>query len=169
MPPPPAPSAGCVRQRRPLAVRVAIGKAAPAFGTPSASTGASQQLLCSGLMCTKCVLPTTTDDSYPSGGRNPLRRICKFCSATDKAVARDKALASAVKSYNSEQKVGFYKKQRQKAEDRTSQGKRDSVAFYVFFYLVVGVYWLCIWRVIRKHIYYIMFWLGGGTVVSYYI
>ena len=40
------------------------------------------------LICTKCELPTTLNTSQPSGPRNPWKRFCHSCVATDKYVQR---------------------------------------------------------------------------------
>ncbi|CAK0823661.1 unnamed protein product, partial [Prorocentrum cordatum] len=52
----------------------------------AAAASAHEQLLA--LTCMKCQEATTMSTSYPSGARNPLRRVCNICSSTDRTAAR---------------------------------------------------------------------------------
>ena len=75
-----------------------VVKAEVYVGAPSASSadvsttasGLEADLLeeLEGLLCIKCGDHTTMLDSRQSGGRNALKRVCKGCTATDKALDR---------------------------------------------------------------------------------
>ena len=50
------------------------------------------------LVCVKCDETTTMTESSASGGRNPLRRVCRMCASTDRCVQRDKDLQKVFKA-----------------------------------------------------------------------
>ena len=86
--PPSTPSAK--RTRKAGAGASSPGTPASVQGSPSPSLGGSSSVGSSGnsgsssvLICLKCQEPTTMNESAPAG-KNPLRRDCLACGATDK-------------------------------------------------------------------------------------
>jgi hypothetical protein len=105
------------------------------------------------LVCIKCQILTTVSGSQAAGGRNPFRRCCNDCSATDKWYQRQleiikpdfkgkpkgvlsaegaKNLRDTVLAMDFEERVGWYKAEKEKRCGEQKAGKRafaDSKAF----------------------------------------
>eukprot|EP00969_Alexandrium_andersonii_P315057 13918573-Alexandrium_andersonii.AAC.1 len=77
-------SSGSVAPAAPATPQAAVSTlvaGSPAASPTAASPppgGAEMEIL-----CVKCWEPTSMHRSTPSGGRNPLKRVCNECSATD--------------------------------------------------------------------------------------
>ena len=100
------------------------------------------------LMCTKCCLATTMKDSTGQGGRNPMKRVCHACAATDKSAdrsrnnlkkkvalgfaltAEDVDLKTLIAKKSPEDRVMFYQDERKKREALAAEteGARRSMS-----------------------------------------
>eukprot|EP00972_Heterocapsa_arctica_P015414 2271706-Heterocapsa_arctica.AAC.1 len=105
------------------------------------------------LVCMKCVEPTTVTLSQAAGSRNPFRRCCNDCGATDKWYHRQleiirpdlkgkpkgsltaegaKNLRDTVTAMNTEEKQVWYRAEKEKRSGEHKDSKRafaDSKAF----------------------------------------
>ena len=62
-------------------------------------------------------------DSAASGGRNPLRRVCRMCGSTDRCVQRDKDLQQVFRNAKGKDKVELYRGEKRKLEEREPTGR----------------------------------------------
>ena len=75
------------------------------------------------LMCVKCDETTTMTESSASGGRNPLRRVCRMCASTDRCVQRDKDLQKVFKAAKGKDKMELYRGEKRKLEQKETTVK----------------------------------------------